>query len=656
MPKFLLRRWHGLHVVALFILASFFIGALMIYRWELGLAGFILLGVMVFYVVQARASFERDLERYIATLSHRVDKAGEEAVTELPVGILLYGKEYEIAWVNPFVLQLLPGHFLGKGLDEISSDLIPAIKKGEESVKIRLNDNYYTVYIRHEDKLLYFFDMTETAETNRLYEEEQSVVGLIYLDNYDEVTQGMDDQLRSRLKSHVTSALNRWATEYDILLRSIASDRFIAFMDQKALKEVEKTKFVLLDEVREVTGKEKVPITLSIGIGTKESSLRELGTLAQSSLDLALGRGGDQVTIKEKNGKVRFYGGKSNAMEKRTRVRARVISHALRDFVLESDQVVVMGHKNPDMDAIGAAIGVLKIAEVNNTDAYVVVDPNEINPDVQKLMEEIEAHEYLWSHFITPEEAMDELTRHTLLVVVDTHKPSLVIEPKLVDAVDRIVILDHHRRGEEIIKDPVLVYMEPYASSTAELVTELLEYQPQKLKMDVLETTALLAGMIVDTKSFAIRTGSRTFDAASFLKSHGADTTLVQKLLKEDIEQYVKRSHLIEKATIYKKGLAIARASEGETYDQILIAQAADTLLTMNDVKASFVISKRADDKISISARSLGEVNVQLIMETLNGGGHLTNAAAQLKETTLEEAEKQLKSAIDEYLQGGSSE
>ncbi|RKD68102.1 c-di-AMP phosphodiesterase-like protein [Sinobaca qinghaiensis] len=656
MPKFLLRRWHGLHVVALFILASFFIGALMIYRWELGLAGFILLGVMVFYVVQARASFERDLERYIATLSHRVDKAGEEAVTELPVGILLYGKEYEIAWVNPFVLQLLPGHFLGKGLDEISSDLIPAIKKGEESVKISLNDNYYTVYIRHEDKLLYFFDMTETVETNRLYEEEQSVVGLIYLDNYDEVTQGMDDQLRSRLKSHVTSALNRWATEYDILLRSIASDRFIAFMDQKALKEVEKTKFVLLDEVREVTGKEKVPITLSIGIGTKESSLRELGTLAQSSLDLALGRGGDQVTIKEKNGKVRFYGGKSNAMEKRTRVRARVISHALRDFVLESDQVVVMGHKNPDMDAIGAAIGVLKIAEVNNTDAYVVVDPNEINPDVQKLMEEIEAHEYLWSHFITPEEAMDELTRHTLLVVVDTHKPSLVIEPKLVDAVDRIVILDHHRRGEEIIKDPVLVYMEPYASSTAELVTELLEYQPQKLKMDVLETTALLAGMIVDTKSFAIRTGSRTFDAASFLKSHGADTTLVQKLLKEDIEQYVKRSHLIEKATIYKKGLAIARASEGETYDQILIAQAADTLLTMNDVKASFVISKRADDKISISARSLGEVNVQLIMETLNGGGHLTNAAAQLKETTLEEAEKQLKSAIDEYLQGGSSE
>ncbi|RSL29350.1 hypothetical protein D7Z54_31735, partial [Salibacterium salarium] len=230
------------------------------------------------------------------------------------------------------------------------------------------------------------------------------------------------------------------------------------------------------------------------------------------------------------------------------------------------------------------------------------------------------------------------------------------IEPRLVDAVDRVVVLDHHRRGEEFIQDPVLVYMEPYASSTAELVTELLEYQPNKLSMDALESTAMLAGIIVDTKSFAIRTGSRTFDAASFLKSHGADTTMVQMLLKEDIDQYVRRSHLIEKASIYREGMAIAKASKEETYDQILIAQAADTLLTMNDVKGSFVISKRDDEKISISARSLGEVNVQIIMEALNGGGHLTNAATQLADTTLEDAEEKLKEAIDDYLEGGTKE
>ncbi|MFB5663501.1 DHH family phosphoesterase [Alteribacillus sp. HJP-4] len=656
MPKFLLRRWHGFHVVALFIIAALFIGVLTVYQWQLGLLGYCLLALLFIYVIQARLAFERDLEQYIRTLTHRVNKAGEEAVTELPVGMILYNEEYQIQWGNPFMKNFMPKEFTGETLDRISPDLIPAIKKGAAETKITLKDHHYFVYLRQTERLLYLFDITESVQTKLLYEEEQSVIGLVYLDNYDEVTQGMDEQLQSRLKSHVTSALNSWANEHQVLLRSIAPDRFIAVMNHGSLKQLEKTKFEILDEVRETTGKDKVPITLSIGIGTGEEPLRELGSLAQSSLDLALGRGGDQVAIKETSGKVRFYGGKSNALEKRTRVRARVISHALRDFVLESDQVIIMGHKNPDMDAIGAAIGVHKIAEVNNTDAYIVVDPNDINPDVKKLMEEVGKHDDLWSQFITPEEAMEELTRHTLLVIVDTHRPSLVIEPKLSEIVDRVVVLDHHRRGEEFIKDPVLVYMEPYASSTSELVTELLEYQPQKLNMDVLESTALLAGIIVDTKSFAIRTGSRTFDAASFLKSHGADTTLVQMLLKEDLEQYVRRSHLIEKASLYRDGMAIAVASEDEVYDQILIAQAADTLLTMNDVKGSFVISTRQDGKVSISARSLGDVNVQLIMEAMNGGGHLTNAATQLSDATHEEAETQLKESIDEYLEGGTQE
>ncbi|SFM12697.1 DHH family phosphoesterase [Salibacterium qingdaonense] len=655
MPKFLMNRWHGLHVTLLFTAAALFIGLLTIYQWMLGVVGFLILAFLLIYVLQARKAFERDLEKYIQTLSHRVNKAGEEAVTSLPIGIVLYDEEYQVQWANPFMMNYLPREFLGLPLNDVFEDISSPIRKGETETELTLSDRHYTIYIKHDERLLYFFDMTETKETQSLYEEEQTVIGLVYLDNFDEVTQGMDDQIRSSLMSHVTTSLNEWAEEHQILLRSISSDRFIAVMNKKALKQLEKTRFELLDYVRDVTGKEKVSITLSIGIGSGDSSLRELGSLAQSSLDLALGRGGDQVAIKETNGKVRFYGGKSNAMEKRTRVRARVISHALRDFVLESDQVIIMGHKNPDMDAIGAAIGVLKVAEVNNTDAYVVVDPNEINPDVKKLMEEVGDHEYLWSQFITPEEAFDDLTRHTLLVVVDTHKPSMVIEPRLVDAVDRVVVLDHHRRGEEFIKDPVLVYMEPYASSTAELVTELLEYQPHKLSMDELESTAMLAGIIVDTKSFAIRTGSRTFDAASFLKSHGADTTTVQRLLKEDIDQYVRRSHLIERATIYRDGMAVAKASEEEMYDQILIAQAADTLLTMNDVKGSFVLSKRSDGKVSISARSLGEVNVQLIMEALGGGGHLTNAATQL-DSALDEAEERLKQAIDEYLEGGTEE
>ncbi|WP_018923270.1 DHH family phosphoesterase [Salsuginibacillus kocurii] len=654
MPRFLLKRWHGYHVIALFTIAVIMAAILSFYQWEVGLIALFLLGLLVIFTFQARAAFEKDLEQYISTLSYRVSKAGEEAVSQIPIGIVLYNSQYAVQWANPYMLEYLPDEFLGRPLDDISGELAPLIERGEREEKLTIGDRYYHVTLKPEERLLYFFDMTETAETHALYTEEQTVIGFIYLDNYDEVTQGMDDQIRSKLMSQVTSALNHWANKHDIMLRRTSSERFIAVFNQRSLYEAEETRFDILDEIRDVTAKEKVPLTLSIGVGSGESSLRELGELAQSSLDLALGRGGDQVAIKEKSGQVRFYGGKSNAMEKRTRVRARVISHALRDFVLESDQVIIMGHKNPDMDAIGAALGVLKIAEVNETDAYIVVDPNEINPDVKKLMEEVERHDFLWAHFITPNEAMEEMTRHSLLVVVDTHKPSLVIEQRLLDYIDRVVVLDHHRRGEEFIKDPVLVYMEPYASSTAELVTELLEYQPKKVKMDVLEATAMLAGIMVDTKSFAIRTGSRTFDAASFLKANGADTAAVQMLLKEDIDQYVKRSKLIENASIYQEGMAIARASEDESYDQILIAQAADTLLTMNNVRASFVISRLNDGRVSISARSLGEVNVQLIMEKLHGGGHLTNAATQIQDANLEEAHKMLENAIDEYLEGGA--
>lgn len=653
MPKFLMRRWHGYHVIILFAVTTLFMSILTWYQWQVGVIGFFILGVLAVYFAQAKVAFERDLEDYVMTLTYRVNRAGEEAVTKMPIGILLYNEERKIQWGNPFIASFIAEDLMNKRLEDLSDEIIGMLDDeiGEKIIKI--NDAFFHISIETDERLIYFLDVTEKEKAKERYEETQTVVGLIYLDNYDEVTQGMEDQVRSRLMSQVTSALNNWANENDILLRRTASDRFIAIMNAKSLQTIEVQRFDVLDEIRELTGKEKVSITLSVGVGTGETSLRELGKLAQSSLDLALGRGGDQVAIKQRNGKVSFYGGKSNAMEKRTRVRARVISHALRDFVLESEKVVIMGHKNPDMDAIGAAIGVQKIAEVNGKEGYIVLDPSDINPDVQKLMEEIENHDHLWSQFITPEEAQEQVTPQTLLIIVDTHKPSLVIEPKLLNQVERIIVLDHHRRGEEFIDDPVLVYMEPYASSTAELVTELLEYQPKQLKMDRLEATALLAGIIVDTKSFAVRTGARTFDAASFLRSNGADTALVQKLLKEDLEQYVRRAKLVESVEYYREGLAIAMADEEEIYSQITIAQAADTLLTMKGVVASFVISKRKDGMVSISARSLGDVNVQLIMERLNGGGHLSNAATQLELVSLEEAREALQQAIDDYLEGG---
>ncbi|GAK03397.1 LOW QUALITY PROTEIN: phosphoesterase, DHH family protein [Geomicrobium sp. JCM 19037] len=654
MPKVTHYKWYLYPTILLFVALTVSVTALLFYQWILAVIGYVvivLLGVLYYYI---QSNYQKELGQYISTLTHRVNRAGEEAVTNLPVGIILYDQNYNIQWVNPYIHDLLPEEYLGHPLSIISSELPILLEDKSQEHRLKLGDLEHYVYERPNERLLYFFDMTETVETKERYNEEKTVIGIIFLDNYDEVTQSLEDQVTSSLRNKVVGLLNQWANEHDILLRSTDDDRFVAVFNQRALSEIETNQFQIIDQIREETSKDQVSLTLSIGIGTGERTMRELGSLAQSSLDLALGRGGDQVAIKEKSGQVRFYGAKSNAVEKRTRVRARVISHALRDFVRESNQVIVMGHKTPDMDAIGASIGVLKVAEVNDKDAYIVVDNENVSPDVQKLMDEVENHEYLWSRFISPAEALEQLTKQTLLVVVDTHKPSLVIEPKLLERVHRVVVLDHHRRGEEFIENPALVYMEPYASSASELVTELLEYQPNKVKMDALEATAMLAGMMVDTKHFSIRTGSRTFEAASYLKANGADTTAVQLLLKEDLENYNERSKLISRSVIYGNGMAIARGEENQSYHQVLIAQAADTLLTMNDVRASFVISYRSDGRLSVSARSLGDVNVQVIMEKLGGGGHLTNAATQMDDTTLLEAESMLKEAIDQYL-GGTS-
>ncbi len=657
MPKFFEKRWQELHIVLLLVILAIFIGVITYYNWIFGIVAFLLLGATIYFALMKELEFRTKIEDYISTLSHRVKKVGEEALMEMPIGIILYDEQYKIEWTNPYLTTIIEQEsFIGNSLNLISEELIPFIKGEEKEDIIKVNKRKYRVYLKREERLLYFSDVTEQVEVERLYDEEQTVMGLIFLDNYDEVTQGMNDQVRSNINSKVTSILNQWANDYGIFLKRTSSERFVAVLNQRILSELEKTKFAVLDEVRELTSKQNIPLTLSIGLGSGSANLPDLGQLAQSSLDLALGRGGDQVAIKQTNGKVRFYGGKTNPMEKRTRVRARVISHALTELVSDSDQVIVMGHKNPDMDAIGASIGILKVASINEKPGSIVLDPNDIDIGIQRLLEEVREKEELWEHFITPEEALERATPNTLLVVVDTHKPSLVIEEKLLNKLEKVIVIDHHRRGEDFIDDPVLVYMEPYASSTAELVTELLEYQPKLRKMDILEATALLAGIIVDTKSFTLRTGSRTFDAASYLRSHGADTILVQKFLKEDLDRYVKRSRLIENAAIYKGGIAIALGEEDEEYGQVLIAQAADTLLSMSGVLASFVISKRIDDKISISARSLGDVNVQMIMEKLNGGGHLTNAAAQLEDVTIEEAELRLKEILDEYFEGGDEE
>ncbi|MCM3638779.1 DHH family phosphoesterase [Sporosarcina luteola] len=595
-----------------------------------------------------------ETEKHIESLSYRMKKVGEEALLELPIAIILFNEKHIVEWANPYAVNIFDKETLiGEELFQLSEAFQTILKNDGQKTTLNVGDSTYQVIYRAEEKLLYLFDITEKVEIESLYHQDRTVLGVMLIDNYDELAQTMDDQTRSNLNSLVTSLVNQWALDNGIYVKRIASDRFLAVFNEAILSKLETAKFTILDDIREKTAIQNAGLTLSIGVGTGSAALTELGELAQSSLDLVLGRGGDQVAIKHTDGKLKFFGGKTNPVEKRTRVRARVISHALRDLIQGSDKVLIMGHKMPDMDAIGASIGVRKMARMNNVEGHVVLNFDELDGSVTRLMDEIKKDEGLFSQFIDPETALSMLTEKSLLVVVDTHKPSMVIDERLIDKAEKVVVIDHHRRGEEFINSTMLVYMEPYASSTAELVTELVEYQPKNEKLTMLESTALLAGIVVDTKSFTLRTGSRTFEAASYLRTNGADTVLVQRLLKEDIATYIQRSKLIETVELTSAGIAIAKGEEGVIYSPVLIAQTADILLTMQGVIASFVIASRSDGKIGISARSLGELNVQLVMEELGGGGHLTNAACQLEMETIEEAVQLLKSAIEDKLERG---
>ncbi len=652
-------RKRPIRIPLIFLSLLGLLSALMLLFWHIWI-GFIvafLFGLVLIFGWQMERRLYDETEKHIETLSYRVKRVGEEALLEMPIGILLVNENWTIEWANPYMTKELEfDSLIGEDLFTLS-DEFHALMKQEDSKEqiISLSNKKFNVFYKQEEKLLYFFDITEQTEIEELYYADRSVIGVLFIDNYDELAQGMDDQTRSQLNSLVTSLVNNWGAGYGIYVKRISSDRFIAVLNESILVDLEKTKFAILDDIRETTSKLNLALTLSIGVGAGSSSLVELGELAQSSLDLVLGRGGDQVAIKQPNGKVKFFGGKTNPVEKRTRVRARVISHALRDLIQDSDQVFVMGHQLPDMDAIGASIGVRKMAEMNQINGYVVVNFDELDQSVTRLMEEVKNKPNLFERFISPEEALSKLTDRTLLVIVDTHKPSMVIDEKLLNRAEKVVVIDHHRRGEEFISNTMLVYMEPYASSTAELVTELLEYQPKHDKITMLEATAMLAGIIVDTKSFTLRTGARTFEAASYLRTNGADTVLVQRLLKEDIDTYIERSKIVQTVEFFREGIAIGHGEETNPYSQVLIAQTADILLTMKDVSASFVVAKKDNGDIGISARSLGEINVQLIMEKLGGGGHLTNAACQIQNGTIEAAIEQLKLAILEIVEGGQS-
>ncbi|WP_239615424.1 DHH family phosphoesterase [Cohnella mopanensis] len=648
MPKFLVQRWHGMHIVWALVLIFILTVALAWYQWMLGLLGLALGGVVAVYGIFAEKAFRNDLNDYVLTLSHRIKSVGNDVIGQLPFGILIYNEDKEIQWHNAFI-----GTVVGRAsiVGESLATHFPALqqqsakdKDKDTTIEITIGGRVFELLTRVNERMIYVLDITDRWMLKKRYDEEKLALGIVTMDNLEEVAQGMDEQQRALMLSKVTGEINEWAQKYGLFLRRLSSDRYMIITNQITLKSLEQSRFELLDDVREITIEQKLPMTLSIGFASGADNVIELGHLVQGSLDIALGRGGDQAVVKFGQ-RQSFYGGKSNAVEKRTRVRARVISHALRDLMKESDNIIIMGHKMPDMDAIGAAIGVMKAAQLYGKEAYIVLEG--INPAIQRMMEMLKEDEKLAKRFVSPEQAFGLIGKRSLAVVVDTHRATMVAEPKLLQGTDRIVIVDHHRRSEEFIDEAVLVYMEPYASSTCELVTELLQYIHERVVLDVREATALLAGITVDTKSFAFRTGSRTFEAASFLRRNGADSVLIQRMLKEDLEEYIRKAEIIRNAETYHHCIAIAVADSSKQLPQLLIAQAADTLLNMTGIKASFVVGLRQDGLVGVSARSLGQINVQIVMERLGGGGHFTNAAAQLQGPVTEVAAK-LKQVLEE--------
>lgn len=598
-----------------------------------------------------RMEISEEILYYIETLSQRIKKGEQESLIKMPIGILLYDEDKEIEWANPYMIsQISDDDILGRGVTEVISQLPneEIVTEEDNEFVIEWNDKIFDVLIQKDVRAIYFLDMTKYANIEKKAEETQPVIGFMILDNYDELAGQMDDKEMSRLDSMLTSYFSTFFNERSIYYKRLENDRYLLLMNLKESKMLEEEEFKFIDNIREKTSKRNMPLTISIGLAYGDNTFTELATHAQDNVDLALGRGGDQAIVGEIEDEQRYYGGTSNPMVKRTRVRARVVTQVLENLMKESEQIFIMGHKQPDLDAIGSSLGVRRIAEMNEREAWIVVDSEDLNKDVGMLIDIAEETSDIGKYIIGSEEAKDKITKESLVILVDHHKPSMSIVPELVAISENVVIIDHHRRGNDFPKDPLLVYIEPYASSAGELVTEMFEFVTgEGPPINKLEATGLLGGIIVDTNNFSLRTGSRTFNAASYLQSVGANNMLIQQLLEEDREIYLKRSHLIENMEIYMNRFAIATGEENEVYSSVVTAQTADTMLSFTNIEASFVVTLRPDGKVGVSARSLGQFNVQLVMEDLGGGGHLSNAATQVEGKSVAEVREMLIKTLD---------
>lgn len=527
---------------------------------------------------------------------------------------------------------------------ELQRVSIESLTKSVSLVKVPEDENFMIA--------MYLFDNTELVKYKRENDEQKMVAGLIYLDNYDEALDSIEEVRRSLLVALIDRKINKYISAYDGVVKKLEKDKYFVVLKNKYLEELKANRFSLLEEVKAVNIGNEMSVTLSIGIGVGGSGYVQNYEFSRIAIELALGRGGDQAVVKERE-KISYYGGKSQQMEKSTRVKARVKAHALREFIGGADEVVVMGHKITDIDSFGAAVGVYRAAQMMNKKAHIVI--GEINGSIRPWINMfLESREYDEDMFVKHERAMEIVDNHTVLVVVDTNRPSMCECEELLSQTKTIVVLDHHRQSNDMIKNAVLSYIEPYASSACEMVAEILQYFSDDVRLKSVEADSIYAGIIVDTNNFLTKTGVRTFEAAAFLRRCGADVTRVRKLFRDDMPSYKARAETVRHAEVFMGCYAISRCP-GENIDSptVVGAQAANELLNIVGVKASFVLTE-FHNRIYISARAIDEVNVQIIMERLGGGGHLNIAGAQLDGVTMEEAIQKVKDVLTKMTEEGA--
>ena len=614
---------------------------------------------IVAYTIWVYNKRKGELSSYINELTFSVDSAAKNTLINSPFPLIILETSGNVIWRSSTFNKEFANVGINAYIDDLAKEIKQEIQNNNFKIdkKVNIDNKTYHIigdYVKSKKKdrkkelqymiTLYFIDITKEEELANKYNNAKTCIGIVVLDNYEEIIQRISEESKLQLIATIEKKLYEWANTCGGLIVKKERDTYVFVFEQQYLEKMENNKFTILDEMKEIETEEGMPITLTIAISDEGESNYEKYESALVAMDIALGRGGDQAVIR-KEGKYNFFGGKTQEVEKRTKVKARVISHALEELIKKADNVIIMGHINGDIDSVGASLGIYRLAKTFEKEAYIV--NNTYGLTLENFITTLKQEGY-GEAIIDKNKALDIISPNTVLVVVDTHKRSYVEVAELLEKTEKIVVIDHHRKSEDFIENAILTFHEAYASSASELVTEIVEYATKEITLEQIEAESLYAGIMMDIKNFTFKTGVRTFEAAAYLRKYGIDIIKVKKWFQSDLESYAVIADIVRNAEIVNDTIGISVYDEKDKNANLICAKAADELITISNISASFVLGHMGD-KICISGRSIGDINVQVILEKLGGGGHITLAGAQLEGLTMEEAKTELIIRINEY-------